>query len=216
MDRGVFEKLRSAADPARAAEMSAYMRDKFAFLGVQAQIRKKLCTVYIKAARKEPLDWEFVLECWGMPEREFQYLATDYLDRVKSRLSPSDIPNIRKLIVAKSWWDTVDALDVLMGDIALRHPEVNMILLEWSTDDNFWLRRVAIDHQLTRKDKTDAELLEKILVNNLGQDEFFINKSVGWSLREYSKTNPEWVRSFIAKHKDEMKPLSIREGSKYL
>lgn len=196
--------------------MRAYMRDQFQFLGISSPERRELCRDFLKAAKKGPVDWGFVFECWGRPEREYQYLAADYLYRVGSALSPSDIPNIRKIIVTKSWWDTVDSLDVLVGDIALRYPEVNGIILEWSTDDNIWLRRTAIDHQLTRKDKTDTELLERILINNLGQDEFFINKAIGWSLREYSKTDPEWVRAFIDEHKLEMRPLSIREGSKYL
>ena len=70
-------------------------------------------------------------------------------------------------------------------------------MLEWSLDEDFWLRRIAIDHQLGRKEKTNTALLEKILVNNLGSREFFINKAIGWSLRDYSKTDPEWVRDFI-------------------
>ena len=216
METDVFEALRSAADPGKAAEMSAYMRDQFAYLGIPSPERRKLCKEFLKASSKRPVDWSFVFECWQMPEREYQYLAVDYLDKIRSKLSPSDIPNLKEIIVTKSWWDTVDSLDVIIGDIALRHPEVNEILLKWSTDENIWLRRTAIDHQLPRKEKTDTALMERILINNLGQEEFFINKAIGWSLREYSKTDPEWVRSFIDKHKNEMKPLSIREGSKYL
>ena len=89
-------------------------------------------------------------------------------------------------------------------------------MLDWSTDDNFWLRRVAIDHQLLRKEKTKTDLLEKILVNNLHQTEFFINKAMGWSLRDYSKTNPDWVRDFIARNREGLSNLTIREASKYI
>jgi len=88
--------------------------------------------------------------------------------------------------------------------------------LAWSTDDNIWLRRVAIDHQLLRKQHTDTALLETIICNNLGQKEFFINKAIGWALRDYSKTNPEWVQGFIGRHRHEMAKLSLREASKYL
>ena len=73
-------------------------------------------------------------------------------------------------------------------------------MLEWSIDNDFWLRRIAIDHQLGRKEKTNTELLEQILVNNFGSEEFFINKAIGWSLRDYSKTNSDWVRSFLNKY----------------
>ena len=90
------------------------------------------------------------------------------------------------------------------------------IILQWSLSDNIWLRRVAIDHQLLRKEKTNVQLLEKILFHNLNQTEFFINKAIGWALRDYSKTNPPWVAGFIKKNKERMAELSIKEASKYL
>ena len=196
--------------------MAAYMRGQFAYLGIPTPQRKKLSRDFLKTVDKKAVDWGFVSECWAQDEREFQYLAVDYLLRLKAVLGPADVPNLRKLIVTKSWWDTVDSLDVLIGDIALRHPQVTSVIVEWSTDENLWLRRVAIDHQLTRKDKTDPELLERIIVNNFGQTEFFINKAIGWSLRDYSKTNPAWVRDFIERHRAELSPLSLREASKYV
>ena len=210
----IFSDLRAAANPEQAIKMKAYMRGQFEYLGVQTPLRRKLSREFIRTQKL--VDWEFILLCWEQPEREFQYLAIDYLDKRKNMLKPEDIPNLRKLITTKSWWDTIDGLDVIIGDIAFRSPELNETLLSWSTDENIWLRRTAIDHQLLRKDKTDINLLERIILNNLGQSEFFINKAIGWSLREYSKTNPEWVSAFIAKHKDRMNPLSIREGSKHL
>lgn len=89
-------------------------------------------------------------------------------------------------------------------------------MIDWGLDEDFWLRRIAIDHQLLQKEKTDIVLLEKILVNNLNQTEFFITKAIGWSLRDYLKTNPHWVRDFLGKYQHQMASLSIREASKYL
>jgi 3-methyladenine DNA glycosylase AlkD len=212
----IFEIFRSATDPEKAAPMSAYMRNQFPFLGIKTPERKKLCRDFLKDAAGQAVDWDFVFKCWAQPEREFQYLAIEYLTKVKSALTTDDIPKLREISVSKSWWDTIDGLDVIIGDIALRYPEVNETLLQWSTDENFWLRRIAIDHQLKRKDKTDTALLERIIVNNFGQTEFFINKAIGWSLREYSKTNPDWVRDFIERHRSEMAALSVREGGKYV
>ena len=115
----------------------------------------------------------------------------------------------------KQWWDTID---FLTGSLERSDLEtvVDALMLAWSVDEDFWVRRIAIDHQLLRKERTNTELLEQILVNNLGSDEFFINKAIGWSLRDYSKTDPEWVRTFISKYRDRMDKLSIREGSKYI
>ena len=194
--------------------MKTYMRGQFDYLGIQTPLRRKFSRGFIKT--QKTVDWGFIFKCWEQPQREFQYLAIDCLDRLKSLLKPQDISNLKFLVTTKSWWDTVDSLDVIVGDIALNYPEVNKIIMQWSTDENIWLRRTAIDHQLLRKDKTDTALLERIIIDNFGTKEFFINKAIGWSLREYSKTNPDWVRTFIAKHKDKMSPLSVREGSKRL
>jgi 3-methyladenine DNA glycosylase AlkD len=212
----IFKILRDAADPEKAVGMKAYMRSQFAFLGLTTPERRKLSRTFLKEKSESDPDWGFVFKCWDQPEREFQYLAVDYLSKIAPHLTADDVPKLGQLAVAKTWWDTIDGLDVIIGDIALRFPQVNDTLVAWSVDDNFWLRRIAIDHQLRRKGKTDTNLLEQIIVNNLGQTEFFINKAIGWSLREYSKTNPGWVRRFIKRHRGKMSNLSLNEASKYI
>ena len=212
----LFIAFEENSNTEQAIKMSAYMRDKFPYLGIQTPKRKELSKKFLKASKKEKqIDWFFVRECWKKPEREFQYLAIDYLNTVKDSLTPADISVIREIAIEKSWWDTIDGLDTIIGHIALNFSEVADIMLAWSIDANIWLRRIAIDHQLLRKEKTDTALLETIIKNNFGQTEFFINKAIGWSLRDYSKTNPKWVRDFINKYRDNLVPLSIREACKY-
>jgi 3-methyladenine DNA glycosylase AlkD len=185
-------------------------------LGIPRPKRKEISKAFFKAVLGETeINRAFVDDCWER-EREFQYLAVEYLAKLERLLTPGDIPFLRRMAVTKSWWDTIDGLDRIAGGIALRFPEVNQTLLAWSVDENIWLRRIAIDHQLTRKDRTDVVLLEQIIANNFGQKEFFINKAIGWSLREYSKTNPGWVHGFLTKYKDQLAPLSLREAGKYV
>jgi len=213
----LLKDIDNSADAEHAVKMSAYMRDQFAFLGIPTPKRKALHKVYFQLAKKEKqIDWSFINQCWDRPFREYQYVALDYLMVMKKHLTSLDIPHLKRLAISKSWWDTVDGIDGLVGDIALANPEVGQLMLTWSTDDNIWLRRLAIDHQLSRKEKTNTDLLEEIISNNLGQTEFFINKAIGWSLRDYSKTNPQWVGAFIEKYREHLSPLSIREASKYL
>ena len=212
----LVKELKAVANPDDAVVMKAYMKNKFEFLGVKTPARRKLAKVFFKQQTDSIIDWNFINEAWKNPYRELQYVALDYLESRKKLLTPSDLPRLKKLAQTKSWWDTIDFLDRLVGSIIARFPETKEIILAWSRDEDIWLRRLAIDHQLLRKEETDIELLEKILVNNLGQTEFFINKAIGWALRDYSKTNPEWVRYFIEWHQAEMAALSIREGSKYL
>lgn len=213
----VFRLLKENADPHKRVRMRAYMRNQFEFLGVPTPKRRALTKDSIRALKKHStVDWEFVDQCWDSEYRELQYVAVDYLQAIRQQLTLLDIDRIRFIAQKKSWWDTIDGLDGLLGTIALRYPEAKGVLLDWSMDGDFWLRRIAIDHQLGLKQKTDNDLLEKIIINNLGQTEFFINKAIGWTLREYSKTDPEWVRSFLERHGNRMAKLSVREASKYL
>ena len=210
-------ELDAAKNPEKATPMEAYMRHQFSFLGVAGPERNALYKKYFPSVKKTKIiDWNFVDTCWEKEPREYQYVAANYLKAMQSYLTESDLPKLECLVVTKSWWDTVDILDRVVGSLVYGKPELEERVLQWSLSDNIWLRRVAIDHQLLRKEKTDVQLMEKILLNNLNQTEFFINKAIGWALRDYSKTNPDWVASFIEKNKKRMAELSIKEASKYL
>lgn len=212
----LLKELQNLANADDARAMKAYMRSRFEFLGVKTPARRKAAKAFFKKHGGTDIDWRFVRQAWEHPFREMQYAALDYLETRKNLLRPGDLPQLKKLAQTKSWWDTIDFLDRLAGGIIAAFPETRPVILQWSRDEDIWLRRLAIDHQLLRKDQTDQHLLEQILVNNLNQTEFFINKAIGWALRDYSKTNPEWVKNFIRQHHGKMAPLSIREASKYL
>lgn len=212
--RNIFEQ---AKDAQQAKQMSAYMRNQFKYYGIPAPVRKKLCKSLIRDEKKRKcVDWAFLDLCWNDEHGEFQYVVTDYLSAMQQFLIYEDVSHIEKYIRTKQWWDVIDGLDRIVGNIAFVDSRIDNLMRKWSTDENFWVRRIAIDHQLLRKEKTNTELLETILVNNFGSTEFFINKAIGWSLRDYSKTNPVWVADFIARHHKSLSQLSIREASKYL
>ena len=200
-----------------AIAMSKYMRNMFDFYGIQAPKRKEIYNEFIKKEKKsKEIDWELLDKCYEDNHREFQYLVYDYLLAMKQYVLYKDIAKIKKYILTKSWWDTIDFLCKVIGDVELRDSKVKDLMLKWSKDENIWIKRTAIEHQLGLKDKTDVELLEQIILNCFGTDEFFINKAIGWDLRDYSKTNPNWVKDFIKKYKNKMNDLSIKEASKYL
>lgn len=205
------------ADKERAKKMARYMRNQFLFYGIESPRRKALYKDWLKEERKKKtIDWALLDRCYADDHREMQYFVTDYLRRMQSHLVYEDVDRIMPYATTKQWWDTIDALDTIIGDIGRTDRRIDARMLAWSESDDFWLRRIAINHQRGRKDRTNPALLEEILVKNLGSHEFFINKAIGWSLREYSKTNPPWVRRFIHKYEEKMHPLSIREGSKYI
>lgn len=201
----------------QAAQMAAYMKNLFPFLGIRTPERKRLCAAYFKQQKAtKRIDWQAIERLWALPEREFQYVAADYLREMQSFLTEQDLPRLKELVITKSWWDTADSLDRTIGNINFPSQTIDDAMLAWSTADNIWLRRVAIDHQLLRKEQTKQDLLKRILLNNLNQSEFFINKAMGWILRDYAKTNPDWVKTFIAEHRAGLSKLTVREAAKHL
>ena len=204
-------------DQNQALSMAQYMKNQFVFYGIPTPQRRKLYKDFLKQEKKhKQIDWDFLDLCYQDSHREFQYFVCDYLKMFQNQLVYEDIQHMKVYIKDKQWWDSIDNFDTIIGQIGLTDQRVDDLMLEWSLDDDFWLRRLAIDHQLGRKEKTNTILLEKILVNNLNSHEFFINKAIGWILRDYSKTNPQWVRDFIQQYHEKMAKLPIKEGSKYI
>lgn len=216
--QAVYLALQTVADPVKAPQMAAYMKDQFPFLGVQTPLRRQVTKEIVSNLKKQTstISWSFVHDLYQYPYRECHQVALDYLDKVKGRLTYDHVPELLQLASRHQWWDSIDRLDRLIGSIGLEDPRIDTLMLELAQHPNFWMRRLAIDHQISRKEKTKPDLLAQIIYLNFGQKEFFINKAIGWSLREYAKTDPEWVRDFIKQKPKGLSPLSIREASKHL
>lgn len=200
-----------------AGPMKKYMKDHFPFLGIKSPLRKELEKQFFKETGilKEPFDKDFVTGLWEKDEREYHYTAITYIGKFIKKLPKEVIPFLEKLITTKSWWDSVDSIAPLVGELARKYPEIiEETINGWSVDDNNWLRRSAILFQLKYKQQTNEALLYEYIVKNTDSKEFFIQKAIGWALREYSKTNPVSVKEFIEGTK--LAPLSVREGSKYV
>ena len=212
----LIDEMALHKDEKQAEKMANYMQNIFAFWGIAKPDLKKLIAPHLSKTRKDAIDWDSVFALWDMDFREAQYVAIEYLKIHKKQIEVSDLENIKKLITSKSWWETVDDLDDFIGQIVKKDKSLADTILSWSQSDNIWLRRVSIDYQLKYKDETDAFYLSKAICNNFGSTEFFVNKAIGWSLREYSKYNPDWVKQFLKENESKMAKLSIREAIKYL
>ena len=208
-------RFEEQANAEQASRMAAYMKNHFPFYGVQTPIRRTLYKDIIIADKKNgKIDWDLLNLVWSQEKRELHYFVCDYLKGLHKFLSYDDVTLILTFAKSNQWWDTIDHFDRILGNIY--DDRIPSLMLELSQSEDFWLRRIAIDHQLGRKDKTDTALLEEIITNNFGSKEFFINKAIGWSLRDYSKVNPDWVRDFVITYQEDLAPLSFREASKYI
>ena len=213
--RTLFEQN---ANPVQAGPMKKYMRDQFEYLGIKSPQFKALMKDFIAANGTPPIEEldRILRDLWTLSQREFQYAATSFLGRAQKELPASFITTIEYMIITKSWWDTVDTISGgPLGVHFHRFPAVReKYLAKWRASDNFWLRRAAILFQLNYKKETDFELLCDIIRENLGSKEFFINKAIGWALRQYARVDPSAVKKFV--ESTPLHPLSRREAMKHL
>ena len=212
---GLKKNFEKRANEDNAIQMAKYLRNQFVFYGLKSPARRDAYHQILKDEKKQ-IDWDLLDQAWNDKHREMQYFVCDYLLAMEKYVSYDDLFKIEHYVRTKQWWDTIDSLMKLYGYVGLKDQRVDQLMLDWSKDPDKWVRRVAIEHQLLRKDKMNTTLLSQILENNLESDEFFINKAIGWALRDYSKTNPEWLSDFIDGNYNHLAKLSITEGSKYL
>lgn len=213
----IDEKMFEFKNEDDAIAMSSYMRNKFKFLGIKSPKRKEIFKeIFENFKNNKEIDKEFVVKFFNKDYREFQYIAIDYLIKMKKYFLKDDIFFIKDLIITKSWWDTVDLIaSNLLGEICKKYPSlIDEQIVFWINDDNMWIRRSSIIFQLRYKENTNLEILQKSIESNIDDNEFFIQKSIGWALREYSKTDYKWVLNFINNHN--LSKLSKREAEKYI
>ncbi|WP_175989938.1 DNA alkylation repair protein [Bacillus sp. Marseille-Q1617] len=196
--------------------MEKYMRNQFAFFGIKTPERNALVREFIKENGKPPVEElpEIVRSLWREPQRECQYAAMTLLDKQARVLARDHLPLLEDMILTVSWWDTIDHISPHFAGRIHEKETADDYLEKWIHADNFWLNRAAILHQLRYKDKTDEERLFRYILMHNESKEFFIQKAIGWALREYSKTNPEAVQQFI--DREDLAPLSKREGLKHI
>ena len=190
------------SNPQIAEGQKAYMRNQFEFYGITSPKRREIQRPFLVKSflpSKEKLH-ELVKTLWQKPQREYQFFAQELVFKYTKQFSISDISILEYMVTHKSWWDTVDYIAVkLIGPYFERYPEqLDTHLEKWLASDNIWLQRCCLLYQLKRKEEIDTLRLGQIIQRLLGSKEFFINKAIGWVLREYSRTNPEWVKEFVA------------------
>jgi 3-methyladenine DNA glycosylase AlkD len=155
---------------------------------------------------------------WRLPEREFRYVAVDLLAKHHKRLDVSALPRILQLVQTDSWWDTVDGLAGVVGDILRKipPPDAEKSMDQALAHENLWVRRVAMLHQQGWREQTDQARLFRYALTLAPEKDFFIRKAIGWALRDHARSQPDAVRNFLAQHDEQLHSLSRREAGRHL
>lgn len=219
----VRDRLAELGDPAKAEPMRAYMKSTLPFRGVQRPELRRACErLYTEHALDDRAVWDATVRTLfdDATFREERYAAVELVGH-KAYHRWQDVDTLRlydHLVVTGGWWDYVDELASRgVGPILRADPvRVTPVLLAWAEDPDIWRRRTAILAQLRSKAETDTELLTACIAPSLGENEFFLRKAIGWALREYARTDPDWVRAYVDALGDRISPLSRREALRRL
>lgn len=202
------------ANPKIALEQKAYMQNQFEYYGIKSPQRREITKPFLDKKflpKKSELE-KYVKTLWQKPERDYQYFAQELAFKYIKELDKTDIELFEFMVTNKSWWDTIDfvAPKLIHAYFKTYPKERDAYIKKWIASENIWLQRSALIFQLKDKENIDTDLLTFIIHSLLGSKEFFINKAIGWILREYSKTNPNWVIDFV--EMNELSNLSRREA----
>lgn len=202
----------------KAYAMQQYMKNKFPFLGIQKPLRTILIKPYLTIWKTlhHTTQIEISTSLWNLKEREFQYACITLHQSSATQHNHQLISHLIDLVGLKSWWDTVDILSAnLIGKYCLKHYETYIpVMLNYSKDSNIWYNRLALLHQLKYKKLTNLSVLNQTIVNCKHKEDFFIQKAIGWLLREYAKSNPEFVINYL--NEQTFSNLATREALKHL
>lgn len=199
--------------------MAAYMKYRFLFLGVKTPDRRAAVKASVTTGRTPSRGGliDAVEHLWAMPEREFHQCGVDLVRRWQRVLLGEDLEWLGRLVTTNSWWDTVDALATHpVGHLVRNDRSLRPTIDDWAHDENLWLNRTAILHQLLFKEATDAEQLFAYCDLHAASTEFFHRKAIGWALRQYARTDPGAVIDYVDARRDVLSGLSIREALKHL
>lgn len=216
----VAESFAAQADDLRAEQMAAYLKTDMPFYGVSTPDTKPILKELYRRFPVGSVD-EYrsaVAALWEQPHREEKHVAIRLARRYSEFIRSEQLDLYERLIVEGAWWDFVDDVAInLVGKVLLdERPATAPLMAAWIVDDHMWRRRTAIISQLKHKVETDVETLFSYCLARSHEKEFFIRKAIGWALREYAKTDPEAVRSFVEDNKDSWSGLTYREATKHL
>ena len=204
-------------NPENAFAMAKYMKNNFSFFGIKTEERRRVFAAIWKENKQEVATntIQIAFDLYSKQEREFHYCAIEILIKeCKGNYKKEDIKWIERLISNNSWWDSVDTIaKYILGEYLLEFPlETKKVIERFSNSTNMWLNRSAILFQLGYKEKTNSDFLFSECLKQADSKEFFIQKAIGWALREYAKSNPEAVKEFVKT--SDLKPLSTKEALK--
>lgn len=214
----LVSKYSAQQDPAKAQEMAAYMQNQAPFLGIAKPLRNQLELPFIKEWSKLPLEQIMAIaaDLVALNYREYLYTAQQLVLKNYKKLQVPEIKRLLEFAQVNPWWDNIDGWVMVIRRWSARDlTRAAWLVKSYASDENMWLRRMSIICQINHQAaEYDEQALFAAITANLWDKEFFIQKAIGWALRDYSEKQPQTVLKFVEEHRDVLSKLAIREATR--
>jgi len=213
--------MAEAGNAEEAAAQQAYHKSPLNFHGIKTERQKELVQQVFPEAhytREEHLP--IISELWRTEWFDERMAALTLLERARRLLTPPDLDGLKAMADSCQGWAELDslALRVLSPMAVDFETAVYKPVRQWVSDEYMWTRRAAILLHIVpaRRQRLIGEFAWPSLEERLHEEEFFIRKAIGWTLREISKHYPREVFGFLKRVGERASPLTRREGARNL
>lgn len=211
--------LTALADAEKAAEMAAYHKTERRYLGVPNPAIDELAQIW-RAERDLDQRLTLAADLWDSDIHEARIAAAKLLTQARIRPDEAAWVLIAKWVPDFDGWAIADAVMIAGQKRLVADPSRLDQVEGWLGVENRWTRRAALIGTLpwakmNNPKPADLAARERVLgwaATLTAEPDWFIQKAIGWWLRDLSKRDPERVQVFLEAHGEQMKPFARREA----
>ena len=214
-------ELLAAGTEDRAINEKRYLKSELDHYGVTVPEIRKAARRFARERKdlsKNDLT-RLTLELWDRDVYELRKLAVNILAAKVSLLNVEDLEFLEQLLRRSYTWALIDDMSFnVVAPVLNEIDDSTLIRARWAQDEDFWVRRTAMLALLPRL-RRGTEGWEEFTAYAdamLEEKEFFIQKAIGWILREVSKHSPDLVADWLQPRAGVASSVTIREAVKYL
>ena len=200
--------LRAEGTPERAAQEKRYQKSRWEHWGVPLPRMDAVIRAELGALSSQEI-LALARRLWAEPVWDLKMVAGRM---IALKRVPADKP-IWNFIVERlpelDGWAVADNLAPAASRCLIAGEKHLDEVERWIASAHLWTRRAALVFTLAwMKQARNPERMLGWSARLTGDREWFIQKAIGWRLRELSKRDPARVRRFLAEHGAAMKPAS--------
>jgi 3-methyladenine DNA glycosylase AlkD len=195
--------LKEKECPESAKIVKRYMRSNLDFLGLKADPCQRIAKMVYKE-NKDKIPFNLIDNLWKSNVFEEKNTALYLLERYKKIYDEKVWKYVNGMVSGVENWGHCDQMCKLRGEFWERDDFLDT-MREWTKSKNLWKRRSAVVSLIARRPVRipfEFEAAMTVLEPLVYDDEYYVQKGVGWIMRMLYQQYPKKTFNYLMKHKD--------------